>query len=64
MNSKNFLIIQENSLPVSYLDEIVEYIKTNIPEARAFTEQQSHRPKPSERISLNGRVYFILFLMH
>ncbi|VDN58557.1 unnamed protein product [Dracunculus medinensis] len=49
------IFIQENSLPVSYLDEIVEYIKTNIPEARAFTEQQSHRPKPSERISLNGR---------
>lgn len=32
--------IRDNNLPFSYLDEITEYIKTNIPEARNYGTYQ------------------------
>ncbi|CAD6198184.1 unnamed protein product [Caenorhabditis auriculariae] len=52
--AENF--ITENQLPISYLSEIIEYICTNIPEARAFQEKQFLR-RSVKKTEVDGVLY-------
>jgi phospholipase A-2-activating protein len=51
--AENF--IRENNLPYSYLNEITEYIKTNVPEARNYG---SYQPARTSNIQQAGVSYF------
>lgn len=54
--------IRDNNLPFSYLDEITEYIKTNIPEARNYgTYQPAKSTIQQVGVSLGDAVYISRF---
>uniref|UniRef100_A0A1I7WWF6 Phospholipase A-2-activating protein n=1 Tax=Heterorhabditis bacteriophora TaxID=37862 RepID=A0A1I7WWF6_HETBA len=48
--------IKDNNLPPSYIIEIIEYIKANVPEARAVTNKK-HQPLPTQKVVVDGKEY-------
>ncbi|VDN08021.1 unnamed protein product [Thelazia callipaeda] len=51
------IFLMENNLPLSYMDEVVQYIIENIVEARqAHSRSMPPQSKPSEKCHLHGKV--------
>uniref|UniRef100_A0A915ETT4 PFU domain-containing protein n=1 Tax=Ditylenchus dipsaci TaxID=166011 RepID=A0A915ETT4_9BILA len=48
--------ITDNRLPASYLNEIIEYIKTNVPEAR-LAEAAKYRRQETQRETIDGELF-------
>ncbi|VDK58409.1 unnamed protein product [Anisakis simplex] len=53
--------VKENSIPISYVDEICEYIKTNIPEARMATKKKMAQMTANQRVLVDGQVWDYVF---
>ncbi|KAJ1354239.1 hypothetical protein KIN20_011114 [Parelaphostrongylus tenuis] len=52
--------IKDYNLPVSYMNEITEYIKAHVPEAAAAARRQ-HRVQPTQRVTVDGKEYDYAF---
>uniref|UniRef100_A0A158R4Z2 WD_REPEATS_REGION domain-containing protein n=1 Tax=Syphacia muris TaxID=451379 RepID=A0A158R4Z2_9BILA len=52
--------ITENNLPITFLDEIVDYIKTNIPEARNAANKK-YKVQPTQRVNVDGEEWDYVF---
>ncbi|CAJ0945625.1 unnamed protein product, partial [Mesorhabditis belari] len=52
--------IRDNDLPISYLSEITEYIKANIPEARAAVAAKM-KPQETQRVEVDGEKWDYAF---
>ena len=50
---------QQNNLPISYLNEIIEYIKANVPEARAAAAA-TMKPQETQRVIKDGKVGLLI----
>ncbi|MFH4981306.1 hypothetical protein AB6A40_008015 [Gnathostoma spinigerum] len=53
------VFLQENNISPIYLDEIVQYIKSNIPEARNYSVFS--KPQPPERVVFEGKEWDYVF---
>ncbi|VDL73991.1 unnamed protein product [Nippostrongylus brasiliensis] len=52
--------IQDYNLPVSYLNEITDYIVAHIPEAAAAARKK-HKVQPTQRVVVDGKEYDLAF---